>query len=212
MYQKTFFRRLVSLPADWLRRKIGGTMPRGGTIASDTELVTRIGQSDEAAEAALYEKYSSRVYFLALSELHSRDDAEDVRAETFLRVIQALRQDKLRKPEALAAFLVGIALNIIREHNRRGANLQPLAEEEYELADDHSLESAFLDTEVNQALEEAAESLKPRERDFLRMYYYEEMSKEEISRALGIQEDRLRLLKSRTLKKFGEMYKKLAGK
>src|ERR1044072_590931 len=105
------------------------------TAASDTELVARIEQSDESAATALYEKYSSRVYFLALSELHSRDDAEDVRAETFLRVIQALREDKLRKPESLSSFIVGIALNIIREHNRTGAKVQPLSEAEYELAD-----------------------------------------------------------------------------
>ena len=182
------------------------------TAASDTELVTRIGQSDESAETALYEKYSSRVYFLALSELHSRDDAEDVRAETFLRVIQALREDKLRKPESLSSFIVGIALNIIREHNRTGAKVQPLSEAEYELADKPSLESAFVDREVKRAIEEAAESLKPREREFLRMYYFEELSKAEISRTLGIKEDRLRLIKSRTLKKFSEIYRKLTSK
>jgi RNA polymerase sigma factor (sigma-70 family) len=187
-------------------------MQRSLTAASDTELVTRIGQSDETAEAALYEKYSSRVYFLALSELHSRDDAEDVRAETFLRVIQALRQDKLRKPESLASFIVGIALNIIREHNRAGAKIQPLSEAEYERPDTHSLESAFVDREVKRSLEEAVASLKPRERDFLRLYYFEERSKAEISHTLGIKEDRLRLIKSRALKKFSEVYKKLTGK
>jgi RNA polymerase sigma factor (sigma-70 family) len=187
-------------------------MQRSLTAASDTELVTRIGQSDETAEAALYEKYSPRVYYLALSELHSRDDAEDVRAETFLRVIQALRQDKLRKPESLASFIVGIALNIIREHNRAGTKIQPLSDAEYERADPHSLEATFVDRDVKRSLEAAVESLKPRERDFLRMYYFEELSKEEISRRLGIQEDRLRLIKSRTLKKFSEIYKKLTGK
>lgn len=185
-------------------------MQQGLTISSDAELATRIGQGDQTAEAALYEKYSARVYFLALSELRSRDDAEDVRAETFLRVLQSLRRDKLRKPEALPSFLVGIALNVIREHKRAGARVQSLDAEEYELTDERSLESAFLNEDVSRSIEEAARALKPRERDFLRMYYYEEMTKEEISRALGIKEDRLRLMKSRTLKKFGEIYRKLA--
>lgn len=202
---------MLSLPAYLLGGRISENMQQSLTISPDIELVSRIRQGDATAEAALYEKYSSRVYFLALSELRSRDDAEDVRAETFLRVIQALRQDKLRKPAALASFIVGFALNIIREQNRAGSKVQPLAEEEYEMADNRSLEAAFIDKDVNRSIEEAARSLKPRERDFLRMYYYEEMTKEEISRALGIKEDRLRLIKSRTLKKFGDIYKKLTG-
>lgn len=179
-------------------------------IAPDTELMTRLRQGDATAEAALYERYSARVYFLALSELRSRDDAEDVRAETFLRVIQALRQDKLRKPESLSSFIVGIALNVVREHNRAGSRAQPLGEEDYSRPDTRSLDAVLIDEDVNRSIEQAAKSLKQRERDFLRMYFYEERSKEEISRALGIKQDRLRLIKSRTLKKFSEVYKSAA--
>lgn len=177
-------------------------------IAPDAELMTRLREGDPTAEAALYERYSSRVYFLALSELRSRDDAEDIRGETFLRVIQALRQDKLRKPESLSSFIVGIALNVVREHNRAVSRVQPLSEEDYSLPDSRSLDAVFIDEDVNRSIEEAAQSLKQRERNFLRMYYYEERSKEEISSALGIKPDRLRLIKSRTLKKFSEVYKR----
>jgi DNA-directed RNA polymerase specialized sigma subunit len=41
------------------------------------------------------------------------------------------------------------------------------------------------------------------------MYYYEELPKEEIARRTGIAEERLRLLKSRALKKFREYYLRL---
>jgi RNA polymerase sigma-70 factor, ECF subfamily len=187
-------------------------MEQSLTTSSDSQLVALIRQNDQSAEAALYEKYSSRIYFLALGELHSREDAEDVRAETFLRVYQALRLDKLRNPEALSSFIVGIALNIVREFTRASSRSQPLTEQEFELADERSLEAAFLDEDVERSMKEAAQSLKPRERDFLRMYYYEELPKEEIARALDIKEERLRLIKSRALKKFGEVYKKLTGK
>ncbi len=200
------------MPATSLRRKILEPMKQSVTTSSDSQLVALIQQSDKSAEAALYEKYSSRIYFLALGELHSREDAEDVRAETFLRLYQALRQDKLRNSDALSSFIVGIALNIIREYARASSRVQPLTEQEFELADESSLEAAFLDEDVARSIKEAAQSLKPRERDFLRMYYYEELSKEEIARALGIKEERLRLIKSRALKKFGEVYKKLTGK
>jgi RNA polymerase sigma-70 factor (ECF subfamily) len=187
-------------------------MKQSVTTSSDSQLVALIRQSDQSAEAALYGKYSARIYFLALGELHSREDAEDVCAETFLRVIQALRLDKLRNPEALSSFVVGTALNIVREYTRESSRSQSLTEQEFELADERSFEAAFLDEDVVRSMKEAAQSLKPRERDFLRMYYYEELPKEEIARLLGIKEERLRLIKSRALKRFGEVYKKLTGK
>ena len=172
----------------------------------DSDLATNVRQGDATAEATLYEKFSARIYFLALSELHSREDAEDVRAETFIRVIQALRQRKLRKPESLGSFVVGIALNVIRELRRQRFGTESLEDSELGVADEASPEKAFLDQEVNNSLAETVKHLKPREREFLRMYYYEELPLPEIARALGIKQERLRLIKSRALQRFRKIY------
>ena len=59
------------------------------------------------------------------------------------------------------------------------------------------------------AIAEVARHLKARDREFLRMYYYEELPREEIARVLGVREERLRLIKSRALKRFREVYEKL---
>ena len=174
----------------------------------DGDLAAGVRQGDATAEAALYERFSARIYFLALGELRSKEDAEDVRAETFLRVIQSLRQGKLRSPDALPSFVVGIALNVIREQIRLKRKVQQLDGSELKLAGEQSPESVFLDEETGRAVREVAEKLKPREREFLRLYYYEELPKEEIARSLGIKEERLRLIKSRALKSFREIYKK----
>ncbi len=56
---------------------------------------------------------------------------------------------------------------------------------------------------------ETLKRLKPREREFLRLYYHEELPKEEIARRIGIREDRVRLIKSRALKSFREIYQRL---
>ncbi|MBL8205776.1 MAG: sigma-70 family RNA polymerase sigma factor [Blastocatellia bacterium] len=185
-------------------------MQRGVDTSSNNDLVNKIQQGDSAAEAVLYEKFSQRIYFLALSELRSKDDAEDIRAETFLRVIQALREGKLRSADSLPSFIVGFALNVIRELRRHTSRTDSLEDHDYDVAGDGSLEDVFLDAEASRAIEEAAKQLKPREQQFLRMYYYEELPKEEISARLGIKEDRLRLIKSRTLQSFREIYKKIA--
>src|SRR5918998_817000 len=101
--------------------------PRAVTF-SDGELVAGVAGGDAGAESSLYEKYSERVFYLALSERYSREDAEDIRAETFLRVLQSLREGKLRKPGSLASFIVGIALNVMREHRRQRAGTDALTD------------------------------------------------------------------------------------
>jgi len=175
----------------------------------DSELANAIATGDDHAEALLYETYSKRVLYLALSERCSRTDAEDVRSETFLRVIQTLRAGKLRKPESLSSFIVGIALNIIREHNRQRGAHDPLTESQHEIPHEGSPESAIVDREEARIILATAAQLNERDRNFLRMYYYEELPKPEIARALGIKEERLRLIKSRALKRFAEIYSRL---
>lgn len=176
---------------------------------SNQEIVERIRSGETDAETALYEKFSARVYFTALSETHSKADAEDIRAETFLRVIQALRADKQRSADSLPSFIVGFTLNVIREHVRQKYRADSLEDYEYDVASEISLEQVFLDAETSRALQEAARQLKPREQQFLRMYFYEELPKEEIARKLGINEERIRLIKSRALQSFRDAYKKM---
>jgi RNA polymerase sigma factor (sigma-70 family) len=184
-------------------------MQPSAELLSHQELVARIRQGDAEAEALLYEKFSAGVYFTALSETHSKEDAEDARAETFLRLIQALRQDKLRSADSLPSFIVGITLNVIRELVRQKYRADSLEAYEADIARDDSLESAFLDAETGRALEKAAQQLKPRAQQFLRMYYYEELPEEEIARKLGIKAERVRLIKSRALQQLREIYKKM---
>jgi RNA polymerase sigma-70 factor, ECF subfamily len=168
-------------------------------------LVARIGQGDPAAESALHDRFSARVYFVALREMRSRADAEDVRNETMVRVIEAIRADRLVSPAALPSFVLSTARNVMREFGRQGRRAESIEERDFiaPAAD------SPVDHTVQRAIEQVLRRLKPREQSFLRLYYYEELAKEEISRRLGIPEERLRLIKSRALKSFREIYERL---
>jgi RNA polymerase sigma-70 factor (ECF subfamily) len=177
--------------------------------AADVELVASIQSGHSGAEAALYEKYAARVYYLALRESRLPHDAEDVRAETFLRVLQAIRGNHLRSAASLAAFVLGTTRNVLHELFQRrrqaGKSTQP---ENAELPTPPH-EELFLDSEVQRAIERTIVRLKPRERDLLRLHYYEELPTHEIARRVGIAPERVRLVKSRALKHFREVYKRL---
>jgi RNA polymerase sigma-70 factor (ECF subfamily) len=175
----------------------------------DVALAATIRGGGAEAEAALYEKYAARVYYLALRELRSHADAEDARAETFLRVFQAIREDRVRAPQALASFILGSAYNVCREWRRRQSRLEQLAEHQRE-EQSATYTPLLLDQDSKGAIEQTLRRLKPREQEFLRLYFYDELPPAEIARRLGLKEERLRLIKSRALKRFREIYERLA--
>src|SRR5215470_17065434 len=183
-----------------------------GVLTEDGALADEIQRGESSAEATLYEKYSARVYYLALSELRSPADAEDVRTETFMRVIQAVRKGQVRTPESLASFIVGTAHNVIREGFRQRRKAGQINQVELERSAAQAPDPFFVDPDVKRAIEQVITRLKPREQIFLRMYYYEELPPEEIARRIGIKQERLRLIKSRALKSFKEIYLRLIGK
>ena len=50
----------------------------------------------------------------------SAHDADDVRAETFLGVLLAIRGNQVRSPAALPGVIVGVTRNVLRELYARG--------------------------------------------------------------------------------------------
>lgn len=172
----------------------------------DARIVDSIQRGEVRAETDLYERYGDRVYYLALQRLRSCHDAEDVRAETFLRVIESVRRGEVRSPGSMPSFVLGVARNVILETLRQRSKLGPLEERLSDPIAGSDLDGLFLDVNVKRAIDITIRRLKPRERDFVRMHYYEELPKEEIARLTGIKEERVRLIKSRALKSFREIY------
>ena len=176
---------------------------------TDIELVVNIQNGQSEAEGALYEKYSAKVYYLALRESRSSHDAEDVRAETFLRLIQAIRRNQIRSAGALPAFILGVTRNVLRELYARRNQAGELVEPSPEHLSSPSHERLLLDHEVRVAVQKTIDRLKPRERAVLRMHFYEELPTDEIAVRAAIAPERVRLVKSRALQHFREIHERL---
>jgi RNA polymerase sigma factor (sigma-70 family) len=176
---------------------------------ADVQIVADIENGLTQAETELYRKYQAKVYYLALRESGSTHDAEDVCAETFLRVLQVIRAKELRSPAALPAFIVGTTRNVLHELFSRRRQAGKTTDPEDADLSLPSHEKLFLDSEVQQAIKATIDRLKPRERDMLHMHFYEELPAEEIARRFGIARERVRLVKSRALRHFRDVYKRL---
>ena len=133
--------------------------------------------------------------------------AEEVCHETLLRVMQAIRNGKLQDEAALPGFVVGTARNVIMEVRRKESRTAPLGERD--VAEDH--QESQVDHTVRKAMQQVFAKLKPREREVLQLAYLEELPKEEIAARIGVDPERVRLVKSRALRSFRDFYERLTN-
>jgi RNA polymerase sigma-70 factor (ECF subfamily) len=159
-------------------------------VAPDAEraLVQRMAQGDEAALAALYDRYGTLLHSMALRIVGDPDDAEEVVEEAFW---QAWRQAGRYHPErgGISTWLVMIvrsrALDRVRAERRfRDALPVSAAEPLHDLSRPSPLDAAAAD-ERSRRVAEVVATLPAEQRRTVEMAYYGGMSQSEIAAATG---------------------------
>ncbi len=111
---------------------------------------------------------------------HSRADAEELTQEAFFQAYRS--RSTLRDPEAVKGWLVGILRNCYSQTRRRDASRNELALEEM-LVEPMSGNNISTDA---LALHQSLDKLEERHRIPLVLFYFDELSYEEISAALDV--------------------------
>ncbi len=150
--------------------------------------------SPASSMQALIERHSPLVYRLAYVRSGNRHDAEDVFQEVFLRCVKA--QPVFHDEEHERAFLIRVTVNVSRNlfASAWRRRIVPL-EERMGLMQDPSLDGEYED------LLAALNTLPQKSRTILHLFYYENMTAEEIAKALHIPPSSVRVSLSRTRKK-----------
>jgi RNA polymerase sigma-70 factor, ECF subfamily len=159
--------------------------------------------------------YFSELLQLKLrSRLRSPQAIEDVRQETFVRVLAVLRKDgSLRQPERLGAFVNTVCNNVLFEHYRAGSRSQSLDEEgqpEPQAKGAGPLEMA-VSTQIKVKVREILVSLAPRDRSLLTAVFLDERDRDEVCREFGVDREYLRVLLYRAKQEFKTEYVKHVG-
>lgn len=113
---------------------------------------------DAEAFGRLYDRYVTHIYRFVYLKLPSRETAEDVTSETFLRFWQyALQNEDIRNVRAL---LYRLARNLVVDHYRKRETAIPLSVvTEFESGTSTSDETALSDNSRQQAIIEARADL-----------------------------------------------------
>lgn len=149
-------------------------------------LIVRLINNDEAAFCELYAIYKNRLMYFAMKFLKSHDFAEDVFQDAFTAVWQNRRF--LHPESPFAPYIYTIVKNRI-------LNLLAGIDQEQQLKNtilsgsvdsSNNTEDSILDTDLNQLLDKALQSLTPQQRRVFDMSRKEMKSHQEIAGELNI--------------------------
>lgn len=161
---------------------------------SDAELVMRTCGGKSEAFAVLVSRYENQVFNAVMHLVGSRQDAEDIAQEVFMKAFRGL--PRFRQKAKFSTWLYGIMLNCVRTHwrgqrRRRGMlSLDGGRSEEDPSPDPPSgLDGPVALSERNETVElvrNAIDELARDLREIVVLRDIEELSYEEISEVLGL--------------------------
>lgn len=164
----------------------------------ETSLLERAREYDQAALSEIYDRYSKKIHSYIYRHLGDAHMAEDLTAEVFLRMLEAVQSAKFART-SLSAWLYRIAHNLVVDHFRS----QPQSEVE---PWDERLRAAVDDPTVavearlaQQGLRAALSHLTQEQQQVIVLRFGEGLSAPQVAGVLGKSEGAVRALQHRAL-------------
>ena len=149
----------------------------------EQDLLERAREFDLYALAEIYDRYSPKLYAYAVRLLGDEDLAEDCVAETFSRLLSALRSGG-GPQDYLQAYLYRVAHNLITDRYRREPPA-PLELKDNALSNGLDAPDAGLEDKLRQEqVRRALRVLTPEQRQVIMLKYVQGCSNEETAAAL----------------------------
>ena len=164
----------------------------------DYNLVRKaVDENDQQAFAELLQRYREPVFFMMLKMSGNRDDAEDLTIEAFGRAFKAL--PNYSPDYAFSTWLFRIASNNAIDYLRRKRQMNPFSlDEQIKGSEDGSdyaselkatgrnPEETLMHKQKLKAVRDLVKNLKPHYRELIELFYYQELSHDDISKKLNM--------------------------
>lgn len=154
---------------------------------SDTELIESCKSGSADAFKSLYDKYSGRVYALALRLCGNNDIANDLTQEVFIKVWESI--SSFKGESAFYSWLHRICINAFLMKLRGDKNYEKKIGENYSNNDDGNLLMlAYTNDDFSLDMEKAIRKLPPQAKLIFILFEIEGYKHKEISQMLNIEE------------------------
>jgi RNA polymerase sigma-70 factor (ECF subfamily) len=179
-------------------------------FAFDKAYVERLRNGDSATERHFVAYFEQLLRIKLRARMLPSETVNELRQETFSRVIAALRtQGGVRQPERFGAFVNSICNNVLMEFYRSSSRTRPLEDFHLDKTDKVlDLEGLLVTRQSNEQIRRILSHLPKRDCRLLRAIFLEEKDKEEVCREFKVDRDYLRVLLHRAKDKFRTLYLK----
>src|SRR5436190_1657698 len=142
-------------------------------IAFDAQYVRLLTEGDPETERHFAAYFSELIRIKLRSKLRSPQLFEDVRQETFLRVLNTLRRkDGLQHPERLGAFVNTVCNNVMMEAIRGESRTSSYPDEEFDPVDSRAdVETELVTEERKKMVKSVLDGLPSKQRELLQLVF-----------------------------------------
>jgi RNA polymerase sigma-70 factor, ECF subfamily len=179
----------------------------------DCEYVRRLHDRDPETERHFVEYFGKLLRIKLYARLRNAQMVEDFTQETFLRVLTVLqRENGIQSPAALGGFVNSVCNNLLFEANRRQSRGECISIDKFDPPDTRvNAESGLVSEESKELVRRVIEELPKKDRELLRMVFYEDIARSEICRNFRISPEYLRVLVHRAKARFREYWLERQG-
>jgi RNA polymerase sigma-70 factor (ECF subfamily) len=175
----------------------------------DALYLERLTNADDETERDFAAYFGELLTIKLRSRLRSAHLIEDVKQETFLRVLKAIRQKSaIANPQALGSFVNSVCNNVLFELYRSESKIGEPPEDR--AAEGKGAEAEMVDEEDRREVRRVLAELPEKDRKILRWLFFEERDKNSICSHLNIDREYLRVLVHRAKLRFRADYLKRA--
>jgi RNA polymerase sigma-70 factor, ECF subfamily len=178
--------------------------------AFDAEYLDRLKRGDPETERHFFSYFSNAIWLKLRNRVRVRHLIDEIRQETFMRVLSHLRSDKLiQYPERFGGFVQGVCNNVMLEVLRAEITNRRSTQTEVDPPDHRVKFAADLVTEERKhAVRDVLADMPEKDGTLLRMVFLEEGERSEICKRLAVDGDYLRVLLHRAKEKFREVVRR----
>jgi RNA polymerase sigma-70 factor (ECF subfamily) len=178
----------------------------------DSEYLQRLAAGDPAVERHFTRYFSDLILIKLRSRRYDLPAIEDIRQETFLRVLQAMRRNAIREPDRIGAYVNSVCNNVALEFSRKGSKLTPMDPDAPEMPDTRAdSERDLVSREQQEEVRSVLSRLSNRNRRLLSAVFLEERTSEEVCHQFGVDQNYLRVLLFRARAQFRQAMDRRAG-
>ena len=189
----------------FLKSESGRTVLRRDSF--DAGYIQRLKDSDPETELHFSAYFGELLAIKLRARLHDPQLIEDLSQETFLRVLTAIKTNNaLDSPECLGSFVNSVCNNLLFEQYRRQSRQKNMTDCDQIKAPgtQTNAESAMVTEERRHEVRQVLQELAPKDRELLRMVFFEEADRDQICRSFQVEREYLRVLVHRAKARFRE--------